>query len=670
MNYRLTFACLILFGLTVSAAQLSTPVPGAQNSTSAQAQKGAISGLILKSGTGDPIRKALVTLQPMGRGQGNAFAVPGTTAQPGQQGQQGQQAQRGQQQAGGGAKSVVTGDDGAFAFPDLDAGQYRIAVERDGYIPQEYGQRSWNGTGTPITLDAGKKISGLSVSLLTAGTIVGTIRDDHGEPLAGVQVQALTYAYQQGVRTLSSSRQSQTNDVGEYRLYWLTPGDYFVSASPGQQQLRLTPGGQRGGPGPGGPGGPGGGPGGATLLSSSIDSYAPTYYPGLIEPESAAPVTLGPAVEIRGIDFMLKTIPTVKIKGRVTSPEVIPAAEDPFAAGGRGQRGARGGAGGPRGGQPGQPPLPGGGVQILLSRIGPGATVGGRGGPGGGAGAGPGGRGGAGGRGGGGDGLIQQQPARVNPDGTFEISNVIPGSYNLTAIQQSQDRMLSGRTRIDVGNSGLDFVGVDLRYGMSIGGRIQIDGQASAQFRMNNVRVSLTPTENLPFGNADAQVDEQGKFTLPNVGAMTYRITVTGLTGGSYLASGTYGSAEALNDLLQVSDAGSQLVLQIGFAPGQVTGTTTDKAGQAFRAATAVLVPAARNRMDLYRTVTSDQDGRFSLANVAPGDYKILAWEDVPRGAYTDPAFLKTYEDRGRAITLDKGETESVQIMVITANTQ
>jgi hypothetical protein len=245
---------------------------------------------------------------------------------------------------------------------------------------------------------------------------------------------------------------------------------------------------------------------------------------------------------------------------------------------------------------------------------------------------------------------------------------VIPGSYNLTAIQQSQDRVLSGRTRVDVSSSGLDFVGVDLRYGLTVSGQFETEIQAPGQFRMNGLRVQLAPTENLPFGNADAQVDEQGKFTLSNVGAMTYRLTVNGLNNGSYLISGKYGTSEALNGLLEINDEGSRLTLRIGFTPGQVTGTATDKAGQAFAAATTVLVPAARSRMDLYRTATSDQQGRFTFSNVPPGDYKVLAWEDIPRGAYTDPAFLKNYEDRGRSITIDKGENESVQIAVITSS--
>ena len=74
--------------------------------------------------------------------------------------------------------------------------------------------------------------------------------------------------------------------------------------------------------------------------------------------------------------------------------------------------------------------------------------------------------------------------------------------------------MLSGRTRLDVGNSGVDYVGVDLRYGLSVSGQFEADGQAPGQFRMDNLRVQLTPTESLPFGNADAQVDEKGQFTL------------------------------------------------------------------------------------------------------------------------------------------------------------
>src|SRR5688572_7410462 len=345
MRVKLALGGILCFVVTVSATQIST------TTSTTRTQKTSIAGLIQKAGSSDPIRKALVTLQPAGRGQGTA--QPGQVTQ--QQTAQNPQAQRGAQAAG--AKSIVTGDDGSFLFSDVDAGQYRISVERDGYITQEYGQRSWNGTGTPITVDAGMKLTGINVQLIPAGTIIGTIRDDHGEALAGVQVQALTYTYQQGTRTLTSSRQATTNDIGEYRLYWLTPGEYYISATPGPQQLRLTPGGQRG---PGGPpgGGPGGPRGGATLVSSSVDSYAPTYFPGGIEPESAVPVKLAAAVDVRGIDFVLRSIPTVRIKGKVTSPEPIPQPQGPEGNPQRGGRGGGGGGGGRGRGQRGGPNLP------------------------------------------------------------------------------------------------------------------------------------------------------------------------------------------------------------------------------------------------------------------------------------------------------------------------
>src|SRR5262245_56298391 len=106
MRMKLVLAGLFFFVGTVVALQT-------QN-----AQKGAISGLIVRSGGGEPIRKALVTIQPMGRGQGatNTFAIPNA---PGQA-QTNPQGQRGgaQQQPAGGAKSIVTGEDGVFNFTD------------------------------------------------------------------------------------------------------------------------------------------------------------------------------------------------------------------------------------------------------------------------------------------------------------------------------------------------------------------------------------------------------------------------------------------------------------------------------------------------------------------------------------------------------------------------
>jgi hypothetical protein len=258
----------------------------------------------------------------------------------------------------------------------------------------------------------------------------------------------------------------------------------------------------------------------------------------------------------------------------------------------------------------------------------------------------------------------------VNQDGTYQIQNVVPGSYNLTAIQQGQNQILSARTRLEVGYGNVENINLVLTPGIDITGKISIeDSKTPQQFQMNRIRIQLTPSEDLPVGNAQTQVQDDGTFVLSSVAAMNYRITVSGLSNG-YVISGRYGTTDAFSDLLQVeTDRANSLLVQIGFSPGTVTGTVEDSRSQPFPAATCVLVPASRGRVDLYKSVSSDQTGRFNFANVAPGDYKLVAWEDVPSGAYLDPAFFKQYEAQAQSITVTRGSSASAEIKVIAAAT-
>jgi hypothetical protein len=671
VSKKAIFLCglFLLAGVVLTAQQQ----PTAPNLT-AQQPRAKISGTVTKAGTGEPVRKASVTLMPNagGGGQGNRAQGPGQLPQqPGQQGtqpqnqpgqpgqvQNGQQAQAGQQRgAGAGStRSVTTGDDGSFSFPDIAAGTYRVRVDRDGFLSQEFGQRSWTGTGLPVTVQAGQTLATVNFQLVQGGTIVGRILDENFEPVTGIQVQALSYSYQNGTRSLVTERQVQTNDLGEYRLYWLTPGDHYVSAIPGSrrgglvqsaQQFQQRGGGRRGGgvpPVPNAPDGP-------------EETYAATFYPGGIDPETATPVRVAAATELRGIDFVLRPTPTTKVSGRVVGIDITPTAQQlqqqaqQQTQQGRGGRGGNANNNNGRGGGGGR-----GRMEVLLTRIGVG-TAGGRGG---------GGRGG--GRGGGGLGNVQSL-ATVNADGTFEVSNVIPGAYNLIAIQQASGQIYSTRTRLDVGPGGVSGLNLAVRPGVEIPGQVYLEGTAPANFQMNRLRVSLTSQDDLPLGNTNAQVDANGKFTLANVPAMSYRVNVQGMPTGAYLLAGRFGSTDALGDALQV-DATGTLSLQVGFSPGSVTGTVTDNRGQPFASAITVLIPSVRNRLDLYKTANSDQAGNVNFTNVAPGDYKVIAWEDVPQGAYLNADFVQPFEDRAQSVHVDRNTSPAVQLKVIPRNEQ
>jgi hypothetical protein len=64
--------------------------------------------------------------------------------------------------------------------------------------------------------------------MIPAGVIAGRLYDRDGEAASNVTVQALKYVYQNGRRVLSSVQSAQTNDLGEYRLFWLPPESKFA----------------------------------------------------------------------------------------------------------------------------------------------------------------------------------------------------------------------------------------------------------------------------------------------------------------------------------------------------------------------------------------------------------------------------------------------------------
>src|SRR5262245_37687224 len=276
-------------------------------------QTGSIEGAVVRLGTDDPIPRAKVVLRPV-----NSQTAQGITAD----------------------------DGGKFAFRDLAPGQYRISVSRDRYVASEYGQRSPIGSGVAISLSAQQQFKDARVALAPAGTISGRVLNRYGEPAGNINVQALRYAYQDGRRSLTPFQAIRTNDLGEYRLFWMPPGQYIISAQ-GTDSLSVSPnetitmqvargaGGPLGGPGAlagalgaqlgvggvarievtganfGGPG-PGGGPGGAppppplppTVIDESNISL-PVYYPGTADVTAALPIDLRAGGNIGGVNLTL-----------------------------------------------------------------------------------------------------------------------------------------------------------------------------------------------------------------------------------------------------------------------------------------------------------------------------------------------------------------------------
>jgi hypothetical protein len=51
--------------------------------------------------------------------------------------------------------------------------------------------------------------------------------------------------------------------------------------------------------------------------------------------------------------------------------------------------------------------------------------------------------------------------------------------------------------------------------------------------------------------------------------------------------------------------------------------------------------------------------------DVAPGDYKVIAWKHLPPGAELNPEFVAKYEGLGVSVSVKAGLTSEVHVQLI-----
>jgi hypothetical protein len=135
-----------------------------------------------------------------------------------------------------------------------------------------------------------------------------------------------------------------------------------------------------------------------------------------------------------------------------------------------------------------------------------------------------------------------------------------------------------------------------------------------------------------------------------------------------YVKSIRLGSSDVLAEGLHLTTTAPEARLQIVLAKGiKLEGSVSDDRQSPARNVKVALVPdfPNRNRIDLYRSATTDGSGKFRMQAIPPGDYKIYAWEDIVDGAWQDQEVLRAYDSRGRAIRIEDGRAATVEITVI-----
>jgi protocatechuate 3,4-dioxygenase beta subunit len=135
-------------------------------------------------------------------------------------------------------KSATTDGQGRFEFRDLPAGSYRLIASPGQYsaahLPMAFGAKQPNSVGsndpgTPIAIADGQTFDKAIIALPRGGVITGHVTDENGDPLARVQLYTVMYPGG-GSRGMRVGGGWSTDDLGQFRLFGLAPGDYVIGA--------------------------------------------------------------------------------------------------------------------------------------------------------------------------------------------------------------------------------------------------------------------------------------------------------------------------------------------------------------------------------------------------------------------------------------------------------
>ena len=266
-------------------------------------------------------------------------------------------------------------------------------------------------------------------------------------------------------------------------------------------------------------------------------------------------------------------------------------------------------------------------------------------------------------------------------DGSFVFSGIAPGSYQLIT--------LLGGSELPV-----EVFGEDLEVTLPVladsSGTIPNAEGVSFSIRVvldvpdPTVDLSSLPVQLVGLDRGTStlgtrpMVNENGVRVVREATAVQpgrYRIDVRAYTEAGapyldayYVKQMTFGNVPVIGDVIEVREPGTHLDILLGTDGASVEGTVADEDGPYFDARI-VLVPAARDRdiPRLFRSVTADESGYFHMSAVAPGAYRLLAFEHLEPYGYFDPVLRARIESEGTRVEIREGDAVRVEPEVVPA---
>jgi hypothetical protein len=201
----------------------------------------------------------------------------------------------------GGNYSATSDTDGHFRIENVARGRYRLFLEKAGFV--EVNGHGFKADVNILTVEPGRAVEDLLFRMLPTAIISGRVTDEDGDPMSGVRIVA--QKKKPGKATREPAGSESTNDLGEYRLAGLFPGQYWIVAMPPpdmrdyEKQQENSPQGDN---------------------QSDVQPdtrYVTTYFPGTYDAMQASTVTLKAGDEMP-VNLTLTPARTYRVRGIVT----------------------------------------------------------------------------------------------------------------------------------------------------------------------------------------------------------------------------------------------------------------------------------------------------------------------------------------------------------------
>ncbi|HEY1493768.1 MAG TPA: carboxypeptidase regulatory-like domain-containing protein [Candidatus Solibacter sp.] len=497
---------------------------------------GAVEGVVRNAATGAPVRKALVVLRDVYAPQ---------------------------------AYQVVSDNEGRFRIDNVKPGEYGLWADAQGYA-REAGR--FFAPSQTVTVAEEKTIRDFAIRLQPLGAISGRVVDENGEPVPGATVDGLRYSYSAQGPHLGQWASATTNDRGEYRVFDLEPGNWYLRVFKSLSYPKAS---------------------GRVHRAMADAEYTTTYYAGAARAEDASPTAVAPGADVTDVEIRIRKTRVFRVQGKVMN---------------------------------------GSGAAVAQARV----RIEG-------------------------EGYVESRA-----DGTFDARAIPRGTHRVQASFALPDRMLESSWQ-QVTTADRDIEGLVFRLEPVPPLNGTVGAEDGAAGKLAGAQVALEPLGGIGETLRGA-IGEDARFAVANAAAQVYRVRVDRLNPALYLKSVRLGDRDASDDgRIEVAGGGVPLTLVVSGDGGRVTGTV-QAAAPGPAAIVVTLAPSGRfaARVDLVKTVETDA-GRFTLQGVAPGEYKIWAWElaDEDLAGYAE--FRKLMENKAVSLKVRAGEPQAVELKAITA---